>query len=239
MVIPCLDDEGPLTDCLRSLMNQTRAPQEIIVVDNGCSDNSVEVARRFGARVIAEPVPGIPAAAAAGYDAVAADIIARCDADSVLPADWLARLAAHFEADPGLAAVTGPGRFYGLPRLPARLLSELYMRAYTVSMGAALAHFPLFGSNLALRRSCWQQIRGEVHRDDAQMHDDVCLSLHLGLRFRSRWDPSLLVGISPRAIRGAATRRRAFRRAFHTLAAHRATDSPGRRWQRRLGSGAA
>ena len=75
--------------CLQSLSAATYPRTFIVVVDNGCSDDSAAVARAFGARVVPEPVRGIPAAAATGYDAATGDVIARCDADSRLPADWI------------------------------------------------------------------------------------------------------------------------------------------------------
>jgi glycosyltransferase involved in cell wall biosynthesis len=237
VVVPCLDDAGPLAVCLASLARQWQAPLEVIVVDNGCRDGSRAVAARFGARVVTEPVRGIPAAAAAGYDAARGGIIARCDADSVLPPDWIRRIAAQFAGDPGLAALTGPGSFYGLPGPLRPAASGLYMHGYFWAMGAALGHYPLFGSNLALRGSCWHSIRDRVHRADPEMHDDVCLSLHLGPAARIRYDRSLRVGISARALAGWRNLRRRFRRAFHTLAAHWPEEFPWRRWGRRLGGG--
>ena len=233
VVIPCLNDAGPLEACLRSLAGQLAPPDEIIVVDNGCTDNSAEVAARFGARVIVEPAPGIPAAASAGYDAATGDVIARCDADSVLPADWLRRIAVAFADDPGLAALTGSGTF-ALPRPAAVVLSFLYLRAYYLAAGAALAHWPLFGSNMALRRSCWLEVRNQVHRRDPDLHDDLCLSFHLGPLRRIRFDRQLASGMSPRAIASVASLRLRFRRARHTLSVHWADQAPAQRWQARL-----
>ena len=203
-------------------------------MDNNSDDESAEVARRHGVHLITELMPGIPAAAAAGYDAAVGEVIARCDADCLLPADWLQRIGSEFREYPGLGALTGPGSFYGLPRLKGFLLSRLYMDSYFLAVGAAMAHFPLFGSNLAIRRSCWMAIAPTIHRADPEMHDDICLSLHLGLTYRIRYMGGLKVGISPRALAGRPQVQQRFRRAFHTLRAHWAAEPPWRRWRRRV-----
>lgn len=234
VVIPCLNDAEALRGCLASLAEQSVQPAEIVVVDNNSTDNSAQVAAEFGARVVFEPRPGIPAAAAAGYDAAASDIIARCDADCILPPDWIKQLAEHFAADPGLAAVSGPGRFYGFAPWLGRILSVAYLGSYYQAMTLALARRPLFGSNLALRADVWREVGPDVHREDAEQHDDVCLSAHLVLGYRCGWDRSLVVGMAPRAVIGRANLVRRFRRAFHTLAVHWRAVPPWERWVRRF-----
>ena len=79
VVIPVLDDAAELAGCLAALAAQTRSPDEIVVVDNGCRDHSAALAREAGARVVDEPRLGIPAAAATGYDAATGEVIARLD----------------------------------------------------------------------------------------------------------------------------------------------------------------
>ena len=234
VVIPCLNDAAALEACLASLAAQSLLPAEIVVVDNNSTDNSAEGAARHGARVISEVSPGIPAAAAAGYDAAGAEIIARCDADCVLPPDWVQRIAQRFAEDPELAVLSGPGRFYGFPAGVGPVIAWLYLGSYYQAMRLALAHRPLFGSNLALRTSVWESVRSRVHRDDAEQHDDVCLSAHVGLDYRCGWDRSLVVGMAPRAVLGGANLRRRFRRAFHTLAVHWRAEAPWERWIRRF-----
>ncbi|WP_205754647.1 glycosyltransferase family 2 protein [Pseudarthrobacter sp. NamE2] len=152
VVIPCKDDAAFLEHCLAALNAQTVVPLEIIVVDNNSSDDSGDVAARHGARVLVEKTPGIAAAASAGYDAAVGDVIVRCDADTVPPQDWLERIANRFLREADLAVLTGPGEFYGTGPVRARLAGLGYMQAYFLLMGAALAHWPPFGSNCAFRR---------------------------------------------------------------------------------------
>jgi glycosyltransferase involved in cell wall biosynthesis len=234
VVIPVKDDAEALERCLDALGRQTVRPWEVVVVDNGSRDGSARVALRHGARVVPEPAPGIPAAAATGYDAATGDVIVRCDADTVPPRWWLEHVAEAFEVDPALDALTGAGDFYDVRTLRARLLHRLYLATYYVTMHAAMAHAPLWGSNMALRADRWRAVSAAVHRADPELHDDVDLAMVLGPRLRVRYDASLRVGVSARSLRGGAEGRRRMRRAVRTLSVNWATAPPWERWALRL-----
>lgn len=234
LVIPVRDDAVALRECLETVAAQTRRPDELIVVDNASSDATAQTAIDYGALVVFEPRVGIWPAAARGYDAATGSVIARCDADSRLPCDWLERIESHMRQDPDVVAVTGPGVFYGLGPIARALASVLYVRAYFWSVHAALASRALFGSNLALRASTWQRVRSRVHRDDAEVHDDMDLSFALDVCDRVVHDPGLRVGISPRPLRGRRQFVRRLRRAGRTLAVNWPEQSPWKRWGRRI-----
>lgn len=233
VVIPVKDDAGPLRACLAALAAQTVSPFEIVVVDNGSSDDSAAVAVAGGASVVTEPMRGIPAAASTGYDAALGDVIARVDADSTPPADWIERLLVSFR-DPDVDAVTGPGTFPELRGVPLVLADVLYMRAYFVLVGGALAHWPLFGSNFAMRADAWRSVRCSVHRDDPEVHDDMDLSVFLGRDHSILLDRGLGMPISARPFSSLRSMWRRNRRAFHTLRVGGRTASPFRRWRDRV-----
>ncbi|MCM6762548.1 glycosyltransferase family 2 protein [Rathayibacter sp. ZW T2_19] len=233
VVVPVKDDARHLERLLSLLDEQTLAPLEVVVVDDGSTDDSADVAREHGARVVVHEGSGIPASTAFGFDVAEGDILARLDADSQPGPDWIARLAGHF-ADPAVGAVTGPGRFVELAPLPRLLARIVYMDAYFALMGSALANWPLFGSNCALRRSAWQEIAEEMHRDDAYVHDDVEISVHLGVRHRIVLDRHLEVGISARPFGTAGDMVRRLDRAMHTLRRHPGLGAPVLRWTHRV-----
>ena len=203
VVIPVLDDAEQLAACLASLAAQTRQPDEVVVVDNGSTDGSAEVALAAGATVLHEPRRGIGAAAGHGYDAARGAVIARVDSDSELPPDWLARATRWFD-DPLVTAVTGPGRFRGLGPIAGLFWDVAYMRAYFFLMTGALARPPLFGSNMLMRRSAWLAVRHRVHRDDAMVHDDVDLSIQFDPTWRTVLDTGLVASVSGAPVRDAS-----------------------------------
>jgi cellulose synthase/poly-beta-1,6-N-acetylglucosamine synthase-like glycosyltransferase len=234
VVIPCKDDGRLLERSLQALESQTLAPLEVIVVDNDSSDSTRAVAAAHGARVLEEMMPGIAAAACTGYDAARGEVIVRCDADTIPPPDWLERIAARFSVEPDLAVLTGPGVFYGAGRFRSWLAGVGYMQAYFVLMGAAMGHWPPFGSNCAFRRRDWERVRDRVRRSDQGVHDDADLGFVLDPDQRAAYDRSLRVRISARALAGGGAGRLRFKRALHTLGVHWREVPPWERWKRTL-----
>jgi glycosyltransferase involved in cell wall biosynthesis len=233
VVIPVKDDAVPLRRCLALLARQTVAPLEVVVVDNGSVDDSAAVAAAYGARVVPEPAPGIPAAAATGYDAARGDLIARCDADSTPPADWLARIVTRLAAEPEVDAVTGWGWFHDMPRITGRAAFLAYLGAFYLTVYAALGHAPLWGSNMALRRTTWREVRDRVHRTDAELHDDIDLAFALGPSRAIRYDAALRVGVSARCLHGWPQLVRRLTRAIRTLRLNWVGQPPWQRWAAR------
>jgi glycosyltransferase involved in cell wall biosynthesis len=230
VVIPVLNDARLLEKCLQSLVAQSRLADEIIVVDNGCTDDSVAVAHRFGARVVTEPRPGIAAASGRGFDAAVGDVIARCDADSVLPRDWLERIEGRLLAQPGAAAITGPARFYNLHGPIEMLARVVYISGYFVTMRVLLGNNVLFGSNCAVRATTWHTVSASVPRDDRELHDDMDLSYRLHPSSTVIYDRDLVVEISARPFDSVGVFLRRLRRAVHTFGEHFPEQLPPRRW---------
>jgi glycosyltransferase involved in cell wall biosynthesis len=81
VVIPCLNEEEPIAEVVREVLAQ--GIDEVIVVDNGSTDRTAELAADAGARVVAEPCRGYGRACAAGLNAVRpqTDIVCFIDGD--------------------------------------------------------------------------------------------------------------------------------------------------------------
>lgn len=230
VVIPVRDDAELLTRCLDALREQTRQADEVIVVDNASSDASAAIAASAGARVVTCPEIGIPAAAAAGYDEAAGDLILRLDADCVPPPTWVHDAVASLSST-ATVATTGGARFIDGPRA-LRWTAEVYLGAYTAAAGAALGHRPLFGSSLAMRTDAWRAVRADVHRHDAETHDDLDLSYHLGEVGRIGRIRGGRMGISMRPLWPGRGFHRRVRRGFRTVRMHWPEDFPPYRWRR-------
>jgi glycosyltransferase involved in cell wall biosynthesis len=234
VVIPARNDADMLARALDALALQSGLPSsvevEIVVVDNGSSDDTAAVARKAGARVVSEPIAGIPTAASTGYDAARGELIARIDADTVCPPGWLAHAVAVFENDQQLSVLTGSGDFYGASAMVNRLGKAWYLGGMWWSMTAYLGHPMVFGSNFVMRRGVWDELRDEVHRSPRTIHDDLDLSLHIKPWMTVRFDPELVVQISARPFASVRGLGRRVSWVIPTLRRHWPDDSP---WARR------
>lgn len=85
VVLPCLNEEGTIGTCIKKIkevFNQQGISGEIIVVDNGSTDNSQEIAESLGAEVISEPRRGYGAAYLRGLREVRGRYVVIGDSDN-------------------------------------------------------------------------------------------------------------------------------------------------------------
>jgi glycosyltransferase involved in cell wall biosynthesis len=95
LVLPCLNEAAALPWILERLPEDVRA----IVVDNGSTDDSAEIAVRLGATVVECELKGYGAACHAGLEAASADVVAVMDADASLDPRQLVRVIAPVVSD--------------------------------------------------------------------------------------------------------------------------------------------
>ena len=119
-IVPCYNAERYVGDAVDSILGQTYRPVEVIVVDDGSTDRSLEVLRRFGDRVRAcrQPNAGVGAARNRGVALARGSFLAFLDADDVWPAGKLDRQMAAFDDDPSLGVVGGHVAQFVSPELP-------------------------------------------------------------------------------------------------------------------------
>ena len=108
VIIPVYNSSRLLRETLIAVQSGARYPDELIVVDDGSTDDSAEVARQFGAQVIVMEANAGPAACRnqAALRSTS-ELLAFLDADTCVHADTLEMMERHFLQDPTLAAVIG------------------------------------------------------------------------------------------------------------------------------------
>lgn len=178
VIIPAFNEEARLTDCLNSLRYQTVRPLEIIVVDNNSTDVTAAIARNFkGVRVLREKKQGRAYARNAGLNAAKGRILARIDADTIVPHDWVEQIQMLFDANPEADCVTG----YGQNRVgvTAKWASDFCSWAYFTHSKAFFGVEMLWGSNMAVRKEIWIKAKNLCCKEDPSIHEDQDISLAL------------------------------------------------------------
>jgi GT2 family glycosyltransferase len=108
VVVPVHNGGEDFERCLLRLRESSWASDEWIVVDDGSTDGSGDLAARFGAVVLTHDRPLGPAAARnLGAEAASGDLVFFLDADVAVHRDAIGRAMARFLADPGLTALFG------------------------------------------------------------------------------------------------------------------------------------
>lgn len=127
ILIPCYNAARWLAATLESALAQTWPHTEIIVVDDGSSDNSLTIARSFasrGVRVADQPNQGASAARNHGLRAAQGEFIQFLDADDLLDPDKIAIQVAALTTAPAGSVAAGPWGTFNLRPADARFHQE-------------------------------------------------------------------------------------------------------------------
>ncbi len=180
VVIPALNEEEFIEDTLKSLKAQTKPPAEIIIMDNGSTDRTVEIAKRYADRVIIVPDVSIVQLRQKGAEEARNPIIVSTDADTTFPPDWLKTLKGHF-SDPSVVAVGG-----SISPLVPGITENLYTRGLNASASTGL----FLGANMAFRRQAFLDAGGYIK---VRRAEDWALATRLRTQGRLVFEPMAFV----------------------------------------------
>jgi glycosyltransferase involved in cell wall biosynthesis len=148
VVIPVFNGERYLAEAIRSVLDQAYRPQEIVVVDDGSTDRTADVARRFGPEIsyVPQPRSGAGAARNRGVELARGEYLAFLDADDL----WLpGKLAIQTVA---LARENGPDIVFGhVEHFHSPELDESQRRRFPCPLGAEPGY--LCGAMLTTRET--------------------------------------------------------------------------------------
>ena len=183
VVIPVLNGAATIGDTLTAVMHQAPSAftAEILVVDNGSTDDTRAIVGKFSVALLTENTPGSAAARNRGLHAARGAVVAHLDADTLPTRRWLAEIAAPF-SDPSVTQVAG--RMLGYrPSTPA----ECYYARCFLDCEAANANaegFPFAAAaNMAVRRDAALAIGG--WDETFRVGQDVDLSYRLRRHFQT------------------------------------------------------
>jgi glycosyltransferase involved in cell wall biosynthesis len=200
IIIPAYNEEALIEACLNSIAAQSVKPDEVIVVDNNSTDKTAKIAAKYSfVTLLNETVQGVAYARNTGFNAAKSVLIGRIDADTHLPKTWVADVLKFYEMAGTKVALSGGCYFYNmrLPRFYGWALGQIAFRFNLL----LLEHYIMFGSNMVLPASIWDEIKNEVcMRKD--IHEDLDLSIHIHRHgYRIAYKDTLKVGVKMKRVR--------------------------------------
>lgn len=160
IIVPTYNGAEKLPACLDSLLSQkTDRRYEIIVVNDGSTDNTSDVARGYeGVRLINQENSGPGAARNRGVEEASGEIVVFIDDDCVAERDWLEKMLVVFENSPDVVGVKG-AYLTGQRELVARFVQIEYEEKYDRLMRHRYIDF-IDTYSAAFRRSVFLEAGG-------------------------------------------------------------------------------
>lgn len=120
IIIPCYNAERYLRETIESALRQSRPADEILVINDGSTDRSAEIAASFGepVQVIAQPNGGLAAARNKGIEHARGDYLLFLDADDLLDPRTIEVQLAAIKDVPGGVGLMGGAWFTESPERP-------------------------------------------------------------------------------------------------------------------------
>jgi GT2 family glycosyltransferase len=176
-VVVCTYNGGQtLEQCLNSLLRLNYPDYEIIVVDDGSTDDTRAILARFpGVRAIHQANHGLSFARNVGLHHATGEVVAYTDSDCYADPDWLTLLVNQFERS-GAAAVGGPNLSPEDGWLAACVAASLGQPMHVLESDQVAEHIP--GCNMAFRKDALLAVGGFDYQYRKAGDDvDVCWRL--------------------------------------------------------------
>lgn len=206
IVVPVFNEELFLPKLLDSLVKQTHQPEEIIICDNGSTDQSIKVAKSYAKllplKIIHETKKGIIPTMEKAWRSTKGDIIIRTDADAILSPQYIQQVLLYLAKHPNSQAVTGPVYNAEKERLGMSVVFWLSCVLGNYLLKVIRGYPIILGPNSVFRRSILQTVDGyqsnqptiddqlitnKIHKAKGQIDFSFQIYSHHSSR---RWDQS-------------------------------------------------
>jgi len=161
VIVPTLNEESRLAFLLASLGDQTFTEFEVVIVDGGSKDKTVEMAKKHKANVLIAPSCGEFVSRNIGANSARGEILLFTSADVRLPTNFLERIHEKFVKDSHILALFGPHLLDGAP-LVGKVEYYLYnlLRYVFSKLPRPFTRFSISTNFLAVKKETFEKFGG-------------------------------------------------------------------------------
>lgn len=180
VIIPTRNEAEGIEPCLQSVLAAGGADVEVIVVDGGSTDGTLEILRRYAAsgrvRLISENAePSVARARNLAAAQASGDVLVFVNADNLLGSDFFQRIRRHY--DEGACFVVGDSRVANTERLLPRYVQARHMEYRDGTLGG------LWSEGFSCRREAFHSVGGFPPFPGGSAAEDTTLGLRLRCHF--------------------------------------------------------
>lgn len=176
IIIPAYNGEATLAECLKACLAQTVSVVEVIVIDDGSTDNTATIAQDFDVTYIRQENAGPAAARNHGARVASGDVIALTDSDCIPELNWIEKLMSGFDAE----SVVAVGGTYGIANETSALARMIHeeIQIRHEKFGETVDFLGSF--NVAYKRDTFLEVGGfdEDFRAASGEDNDLAYRLH-------------------------------------------------------------
>lgn len=186
-LIPAHNEEKTIGDVIAALLAQTRVPDQIVVIPNGCTDRTADVARQYPVTVC--ELPKLPHKKSEALNiawhqfCATADLVVCLDADTILPENAVHDWAAEFAADPQLAGSSSKFTMLG-DQLLVRLQKAEFAKWTDSSLDRGWTSV-LAGTGCCIRNSVLHAVAARDGRPGPWSYDSMVEDFELTYQIRA------------------------------------------------------
>lgn len=168
VVIPGLNEDKNIINCLDSLLNQNVKPKQIIFVNNNSIDDTLKIANSYKTKfkerninyvVVTEIKRGVANARNAGWSIATQPIIASTDSDCRPAKNWIDSIDKFFNSN-DVIACAGKIVHYDSPKFLKSVTKNGYYKIFYQLMNFVNNFYPLSTANCAVKKSAYIEVGG-------------------------------------------------------------------------------
>lgn len=174
---------------IESIFQQTRLPDEVVVVDGNSNDHTLEVVKKYPVKLVTEPGLGFGYARNLGVKNASGNIVFFLDSDCYAEPDWIEKALPSFDSNPEIVGVTGQTHLWNTESAVARFLAHVGGRMNMPAESKYVEIAPTM--NLALKSEVIDEVGGF---DETLIRcEDTDLTYKISQEHKISYEPSVVI----------------------------------------------